>query len=406
MATSQLPTTQARKRRLPRSLRWIAGAALCLLLLAFAARSLLISQMRLPRLTITQDGAVTSVAITPNGRTIFTGNYPTYDALRLHGNQPADVFVWDTATGRLIRRLPGFYWRSSGVAASPDGQHVIAYGVARRDVADHVPFRVMTWDWQNGQKQWDIEGDTPLSYSPDERLVGCANGIYNAANGKLICWTSKNIGEDGQSAFTPDDKLFGIIGGYNVDLKTGLAWGYHIDPKTGIVVGSHYGKSIYSTTRLHFWHTDTGKEAEDFPFTRVRAFDIARDGQWLVMTSDADDFPGGTDGSVVRRVDIQTGKVLWTRKRNMNKPDSDPEAVLNSVAISPSGKYVVLASNNNQLIVLDAQTGRELFRPFVFPTRGNPEWAIPGGLAFSADGKTLVSRCGRKTLVWDSTALQ
>jgi WD40 repeat protein len=114
----------------------------------------------------------------------------------------------------------------------------------------------------------------------------------------------------------------------------------------------------------------------------------------------------GSDGSVVRRVDMNTGKAVWTRERQMNGPNPDAAAVLNSVAISPNGKYVVLASTDNHLIVLDAQTGHELFRPFVFPERGEVNWAIPGGLAFSADGKTLVSRCGRKTLVWDTEILQ
>ena len=90
----------------------------------------------------------------------------------------------------------------------------------------------------------------------------------------------------------------------------------------------------------------------------------------------------------------------------MNGPDADPDAVLNSVAVSPSGKYVVLASINSRLIVLDAHTGRELFRPFIPPGTTFPNWEMPGGLAFSADGQTLVSRCGRRVLVWDASSLQ
>ncbi|MGI4790425.1 MAG: WD40 repeat domain-containing protein [Janthinobacterium lividum] len=96
---------------------------------------------------------------------------------------------------------------------------------------------------------------------------------------------------------------------------------------------------------------------------------------------------------------------MWTRERHGNGDNPDYEAVLNSVAISPNGKYIVLASSNSHLIVLDAQTGRELFRPFIPPGTTIPSWAIPGGLAFSADGKTLVSRCGRRILVWDTRIL-
>ena len=401
MAASQLHPTPARKRRVTRILQWFVGLTLCLLLIAMIARSVLIHQMRLPRLTITQEGCVTAVSITPDGQTIFSGDGPAYDAAHFVQDKPMDVFVWSAADGRLIRRLPAFYWRSSGVTASPDGQHIIASGEAYQRGTGLTPYRVIAWDWRSGQKQWEITGqkqweiagELPLSSSPDGHLVGCAADVYDAATGKLICRTSKHVAEDGQSAFTPDGKMFGLI-----DAGTP-------DPKTGIMRDDN-GKLYYSTTRLHFWRTDTGKEAKDFPFTRVRAFDIAHDSQWLIMVSDADGVTGGTDGSVVRRIDFNTGKAMWTRERRMNGPDADPEAALNSVAISPNGKYVVLASINSHLIVLDARTGQERFRPFIPPGTTIPSWAIPGGLAFSADGKILVSRCGRRTLVWDAEALQ
>ena len=249
------------------------------------------------------------------------------------------------------------------------------------------------WDWRTGQKLRQVPGDLPLAFSPDGRFIGRENGVYNAVTGRRVCQisTRESIAEDGQCAFTPDGKWYGIIGSTTNDFNA-----RNVDDG---------GKLFYSTTLLHFWRTDTGQEAKDYPFTRVRAFDIARDGHWLVMASDTGN-PGGSDGSIVRCVDISTGKVLWTRERSMNRPDADSESVINSLAISPSGKYAVLLSIDSHLIVLDAGTGRELFRPLVFPSLNPPDWAIPGGLAFSADGQTLVSRCGRRVLVWDASSLQ
>jgi WD40 repeat protein len=267
-SASPAPPNLSRHRRLRRILGWAAGITLCLLLAALAARSLLISQMRLPRLMLTQTGTVTSVAVTPNGRTVFTGNDLSSDALRSYGNNGVDVFAWDAATGRPIRRLPGFYRQSSAVAASPDGRSVIADGYTRQIPTASGSYRVTEWNWHSGQKQWAAEGGMPLCYAPNGQFIGCESGIYNASTGKLIRRTSHNIAEDGQCAFTPDGKLFGVIDAPTLDSKTG----YEDDN----------GNSVYSTTRLHFWHTDTGKEAKDFPFTRVRAFDIARVGQWLV----------------------------------------------------------------------------------------------------------------------------
>ena len=399
MTVSEPALTSSRKRRVRRVLGGSVGIALCLVLAAVTVRTVLVRQMRLPRLTIAQEGCVTSVSITPDGQTIFSGEGPAYDLPHFVQDRPRDVFVWSAADGRLLRRLPAFYWRSSSVTASPDGKQVIASGMTSPRAVSGTSEGVVAWNWQTGQKQWGIQASRiddfmPLSYSPDGTLLGCFSNVRAAATGELVCRTSAHGAVDGQSEFTPDGKLFGIINGGS------------LDPETGRMRGDDNGKSYYATTRLHFWHTETGKEAKDFPFIRVRAFDIARDGQWLVMTSDADGMTGGTDGSIVRRVDFNTGKAVWTREKRMNGPDADPEAVLNSVIISPNGKYVILASIGSRLVVLDAQTGRELFRPFIPPGTNIPTWVVPGGLAFSADGKTLVSRCGRRVLVWDASCLQ
>lgn len=402
MIMSHAPGPLGRKQRFQRVAGWAAGIALCLALAAVVTCTVLVRQMRLPRLTITQDGCVTAVAIAPDGQTVFSGEGPAYDAAHFVQHVPRDIFVWSAADGHLLRRLPAFYWRSSSVIASPDGRQIIACGTPNPHAASGASDSVVAWDWQTGQKQWGIlasrmDDFMPLSYSPDGNLVGCMGSIREAATGKLVCRTSAHGEVDGQSEFTPDSKWYGLIDDIQLDPKT------HKERDTADFESDM--QYTYSTTRLHFWRIDTGKEVKDFPFTRVRAFDIARDGQWLVMTSDIG-MMNGSDGSVVRRVDFDTGKAMWTRERHMNQPDADPDSVFNSVAVSPNGKYIVLASINSHLIVLDAQTGRELFRPLIPPGTTIPEWTLPGGLTFSADSKTLVSRCGRRVLIWDASVLQ
>lgn len=375
---------------------WFLVAAVFVTSAAFVARSLLIRQMRLPRLTVDQGSNVIAVAIAPDGKTIFAGSDPTRDALRTSRNRSADVFVYQAASGRLIRRLHGFYWRSNAVAPSPDGQTVLASGYAHSDDPGPKTFQasqVFAWNWRSGQRLWGIAGDMPLSYSPEGRFIGMGDGIHTASDGRLVFGIPRGLSSDSQIAFSPDGKLFGFIGSGTLNKK-----GF---------VDSDDGDRVYnSTSRLHLWHTDTGKEAKDFPFTRVRAFDMARNGQWLVIAADWGGMGGGTDGSVVRRVDITTGAVSWTRERSYNAPLHDPDAALNSVVISPNGKYVITQSPSSQLIVLDADTGRELFRPFAHQDSGEPAWGLPGGLAFSADGRTLVSRCGSRVLFWDASSLR
>lgn len=391
------PPSPPRPRLTRKVFAWMLVAAVLVTSAAFVTRSVLIHHMRLPRLTIDQGSNVIAVAITPDGKTIFSGD--AQDVSHFSRDKPADVFVWESTSGRLVRRLPGIYWRSNAVTASPDGSDVIAsgytepdFGLARAGSRANTE-SILSWDWRTGRQMWARKGSMPLSYSPDGRFIGSADGIHEATTGRLVVRIPRGLDSESQIAFSPDGKVFGFIGRGTLNEK-----GF-MDSDTG-------GRLYYSTTRLHLWRTDNGKEAKAFPFTRVRAFDMARNGQWLVIAADRGGTSGGTDGSVVRRVEISTGAVSWTRERSYNAPSHDPDAVLNSVAISPNGKYVVIQSTNCQLIVLDAGTGRELFRPFSHQSNGEMQWAIPGGLAFSADGRTLVSRCGRKVLVWDATSLR
>jgi WD40 repeat protein len=235
---------------------WLLGSLLLATFVTFTTHAALVRQMRLPRLALNQGGSVIAVAITPDGRTIF-GGAATLDPARLRGNIPADVFVWDTASGKLIRRLHGFDWRANAVTASPEGNNVIASGFTERNMSDKIaenkPDSILAWDWRSGQKVGAMAGAMPLSYSPDGRLIGCSDGVRQAVNGKLVIPIPKGLDEDSQTEFSADGTLFGFIGLPTLNKK-----GF-MDSETGF-------KLYYSTTRLHLWRTDTGKEAQSFPF--------------------------------------------------------------------------------------------------------------------------------------------
>ncbi len=371
--------------------RWLVGAT-CLLVLALIARTILIQRMMLPRLTLPYNGIVMTVSLSPDGRTLFAGGDPSYSTLHWHHNPPADVFIWDSSSGKLLRRLHGLFWRSYATTAAPDGRHVVAYGLTTPNLVQNMPDDfVVVWDWRTGQQVRKSDGMYPIAFSPDGRLMSAGNGVYDAATGKLVCRTTHHLEEEGPCAFTPDGKAVGLIDAQTTNTASGEL------PDVNVVYAGNF---------LRLWRADNGAHVRDFPFIRARCYDFSRDGKWLVLSCDRGQMINGEDGSIVRRIDMATGKVLWTRERDMSDPDHDEDAIVNSVAISPSGKYVVLQSEENRLIVLDAQTGRELFRPLVYHRRDEPMWSLTGGVAFSADGKTLASRNGHNVLVWDARMLE
>jgi WD40 repeat protein len=103
----------------------------------------------------------------------------------------------------------------------------------------------------------------------------------------------------------------------------------------------------------------------------------------------------------VQLFDVSTGKELG------------PEVVLNytmrtaiqSMAVSPDGKTIAMGSTDNTLSFWDAETGKQRGRPLPhFDTTLAPR-AVYGGVlvvAFSADGKTLLTASGDQTArLWD-----
>src|ERR1035441_10297664 len=57
---------------------------------------------------------VTSMAVTPDGRSVISGSHDT------------TVRVWGLESGRLLRTLEGYTGRVSSVAVTPDGRSVIS----------------------------------------------------------------------------------------------------------------------------------------------------------------------------------------------------------------------------------------------------------------------------------------
>jgi uncharacterized protein with WD repeat len=134
--------------------------------------------------------AVTSVAISPDGKQLATGSADN------------SVQVWDLPTGRAIMRFQGHNKGVECVAFSPDGKVLASGG---QDNA------VRLWDLARGNqvRQLEAEAVRCVAFSPDGKLVAVAGGdkpvrLFDAATGKEARQFGGLQGKINRLAFSPD----------------------------------------------------------------------------------------------------------------------------------------------------------------------------------------------------------
>ena len=101
-------------------------------------------------------GTKVYVACSPNGQYIAGAGYQL-------------VKVWDATTGQLVRTLDGHSQGITGLAVSPDSQHLATCSADRT---------IRLWDLPTGQLRHELHGHTHLvqtiDFSPDgKRLASC-----------------------------------------------------------------------------------------------------------------------------------------------------------------------------------------------------------------------------------------
>jgi RNA polymerase sigma factor (sigma-70 family) len=253
------------------------------------------------------------------------------------------VRLWEPATGRELRRFEGHQQAVFCAAFSPDGKTLVSGG----NGGD--PANVRVWDVATGQERLALKGhDGSVVYAV---------------------------------AISPDGKMFASGGGGN------------------------------GARTLTLWDLTTGKVLRDLrgKGNSAHAVAFSPDGKVLAAAYGSLGWFGRppaarppTLGSVVRLVDVRTGKELRTLKGHDNG--------VRSIAFAPDGKRLVSGSHDGTVRVWEVSTGKELLRIAV-PVRGRP--TDPKGLdvdrggvycvAFSRDGKAVASGDYDGTIyLWDA----
>jgi RNA polymerase sigma factor (sigma-70 family) len=294
-------------------------------------------------------------ALSPDGKRLAV----VYDD---EENKSRPVRLWDVTTGKELLALPGEQASAVCLAFSPDCK-TLATGHESR--AGKV---VRLWDAATGKELRSLKGDgapSTLAFSRDGKTLAAAvagNAIIlwdlsakKAAPSKVIRRTEKPSVPINGLVFLPDGKTLAGVSEHN----TVLFW----DVATGAPVRRFDGHDSYVTTVAYSPRGDTLATASSGDGT-IRLWDP-------VM------------GKERRRLPALDGKA-WRH-----------DLAFLALAFTPDGRALALGQAHGVVRLREVATGKEV-RSFEHKI---DDWVDV--IAFSPDGKTLASACGREVRLWD-----
>jgi WD40 repeat protein len=324
-----------------------------------------------------QTAEITSVAYSPDGKTILTGR------------DDGTVRLWDAQTSKVRYTLAKHRAGPVSVAYSPDNKTMLTGGVDKT---------IVLWDLETGAELFTFKLYSPevtsLAFSPDGKLALSGSkdstvDVWDMQNRKLLYDFVGHTDSITDVAFSPDGKTAVSASADKTaqlwDIQTGqtlMKFIGHQDAVTSVVFAPN-GKTILTgsdddTAKL--WQVETGRNIQTYSGHIDEVFDVAYAPDGLsVVTASCD--------KTAKLWDIHTGKLIQTF-------EGHTEGVV-SIEFSRDGKTVLTGSEDRTVRLWDVSTASTVR---TFPAHlGYME-----SLAFSPDGKMLLTGGGDATArLWD-----
>jgi WD40 repeat protein len=326
----------------------------------------------------------------------------TRDGKRVAASLGSVLLLWDAETGKELIRIidPTSTKELTHFAMSPDGTRFVS--------GDYREGTLRLWDATTGKELKQMEGCPRwwggLVFSPDGKcIIGSWSNDKRGSGGHYLRVWDATTGKDLQDlhrgafttpAFSPDGKEMAV--GYD-ELISVWDWAnrkqlrkWKVDSKLGVLTYSPDGKTIAADTggRIRFFDAETGKEQTPpgGHTSPVRAVAFSPRGDVIVSSSYGE----------LRTWD-------WRTSRQLRADEIPSDASISSLAYSPDGKELVswryhrsakVYYENGLFALSDGVTGHSLGE---FPSE-----PLVNAIAFHPDGKRFLAAGSDHTIgVWD-----
>jgi WD40 repeat protein len=337
-------------------------------------------------------GEVDSLAFAPNGRFILTGGV-TVKPEAVSGT----VTLWDLATGQQIRTFVGHTREVRSVAFSKDGQYVLTG--SEDDTA-------RLWDASTGEQLRSFQFDewvSSVAFSPDERFVlaGVEQSqrarLFELSTGRLIREFVGHTTSVFSVAYSHDGRFIVIANadetarvldtttGQQVNVLQGLKSGVTdavISQDSRLVLTGGYESPI------RVWDRPTGQQVRSLtlppPSAHIPSAAFSPDNRFVIAASQADQIAWLLNATTGEQVQVFEGH----------------EGGITSVAYSRDGRFVLTGSLDKTARIWDAGSGQQ-----ILVLRGHEDGVT--SVAFSPDGHFVLTGSRDKTArVWDASTGQ